>query len=182
MYIIISDETKERLRQSHLGNKHSKATRKKMSESRKRVCLSKGMVLRPKKKLKRIVKKKVVKITPKVFKAVPETRVCRICGVEKPIGSFYKVNGRTCHWKTCKDCYNEERREMRKKSDDFKRAQREALAEQARIPSPEEVAVGEAKARASVGRRRLKSYEEYNKKDKMEFFRKRIKVDRLARL
>ena len=114
MYIIISDETKERLRQSHLGNKHSKATRKKMSESRKRVCLSKGMVLRPKKKLKRIVKKKVVKITPKVFKAVPETRVCRICGVEKPIDSFYRVNASKYHWKTCKDCYNEARKAERR--------------------------------------------------------------------
>ena len=101
-------------------------------------------------------------------------RVCKICGVEKPIDSFYRVNASKYHWKMCKECYNEERREMRKKSDDFKRAQREALAEQARIPSPEEVAVGEAKARASVGRRRLKSYEEYIAKD--DFFHKRIRV------
>ena len=40
----------------------------------------------------------------------------------------------------------------------------------------EQVRASEARARASVGRRRLKSYEEYNKKDKMEFFRKRMGV------
>ena len=101
-------------------------------------------------------------------------RVCKICGVEKPIGSFYRVNVSKYHWKTCKDCYNEARKAERRERDAIKIAQREAIAEQARIPSPEEVAVGEAKARASVGRRRLKSYEEYIAKD--DFFHKRIRV------
>ena len=101
-------------------------------------------------------------------------RVCKICGVEKPIGSFYKVNGSKYHWKTCKDCYNEARKAERRERDAIKIAQREAIAEQARIPTPEEVAVGEAKARASVGRRKLKPYEEYIYEDRMAFFRVRM--------
>ena len=101
-------------------------------------------------------------------------RVCKVCGVEKPINSFYRVNASKYHWKMCKECYNEARKERRKESDALKIAQREALAEQARIPSPEEVAVGEAKARESVGRRKLKPYEEYIAKD--DFFHKRIGV------
>ena len=101
-------------------------------------------------------------------------RVCKICGVEKPIDSFYRVNASKYHWKTCKDCYNEARKERRKESDAFKIAKREALAEQARIPSPEEVAVSEQKARESVGRRKEKTYEEYFAKD--DFFHKRMGV------
>ena len=101
-------------------------------------------------------------------------RVCKICGVEKPIGSFYRVNASKYHWKTCKDCYNEARKAERRERDAIKIAQRKAIAEQARIPSPAEVAVGEQKARASVGRRKLKPYEEYIAKD--DFFHKRIGV------
>ena len=101
-------------------------------------------------------------------------RVCKICGVEKPIDSFYRVNASKYHWKMCKGCYNEARKERRKESDAIKIAQREAIAEQARIPSPAEVAVSEQKARESVGRRKLKPYEEYIAKD--DFFHKRIRV------
>ena len=101
-------------------------------------------------------------------------RVCKICGVEKPIDSFYRVNASKYHWKMCKECYNEARQKRRKESDAPKIAQREAIAEQARIPSPAEVAISEQKARESVGRRKLKPYEEYIAKD--DFFHKRIGV------
>ena len=100
-------------------------------------------------------------------------RVCKICGVEKPIDNFYRVNASKYHWKMCKECYNEARKE-RSKSDAIKIAQREAIAEQARIPSPAEVAISEAKARESVGRRKLKPYEEYIAED--DFFHKRMGV------
>jgi len=101
-------------------------------------------------------------------------RVCKICGVEKPIDSFYRVNASKYHWKMCKECYNEARKAERSKSYSLKIAQREAIAEQARIPSPEEVAVSEQKARESVGRRKLKPYEEYIYEDRMVFFRARM--------
>ena len=101
-------------------------------------------------------------------------RVCKICGVEKPIGSFYRVNASKYHWKMCKECWQEKRKAERKESDAIKIAQREAIAEQARIPSPAEVAISEAKARESVGRRKLKPYEEYIAED--DFFHKRMGV------
>ena len=101
-------------------------------------------------------------------------RVCKICGAEKPIDSFYRVNASKYHWKMCKECYNEARKERRKESDAIKIAKREAIAEQARIPSPAEVAISEQKARESVGRRKLKPYEEYIYEDRMAFFRARI--------
>ena len=101
-------------------------------------------------------------------------RVCKICGVEKPIDSFYRVNASKYHWKTCKDCHNEARKAERRERDAIKIAQREAIAEQARIPTPAEVAISEQKARESVGRRKEKTYEEYFAKD--DFFHKRIGV------
>ena len=41
-----------------------------------------------------------------------ETKLCRSCGIEKPVTEFYKDgkrNGKVCYRADCKDCYKSTR-------------------------------------------------------------------------
>ena len=41
-----------------------------------------------------------------------ETKLCRSCGIEKPVTDFYKDgkrNGKVCYRADCKDCYKSTR-------------------------------------------------------------------------